>query len=189
MANEVEQAGTISTEKSTYRSYVKYESDASGKTIVKEIQTKAGAQKLDKDTGLPTNWAELEKAGYTLFNENEFIRYTVKSIEAAQLLVPDETQFIYIFQSGLNYLQNAKSNAFMKSQKEGEPEPTPEYNQDVIDLKDAINEPPTRKSLSDIEKLVRQLTAMGIPADRQEAVLAALLASGPVAEAEDLTEG
>ena len=196
MANELEQAGAISTEKQTYRSYVKTESDANGKTVIKEIQTKAGAQKIDKDSGLPSNWADLEKDGYTLWNENEFVRYTVKTVEGAQLLVPDETQFIYIFQSGLNYLQNAKANAAMKAEQEGTPEPTPLFNQDTIDLRSgtdengkySINEAPTRKSLSDIDKLRKLLSALGVPEDKQEAVIAAMSAAPAATEETEVEE-
>jgi len=200
-----EQAGSISTQKQTYRFYVKTDTDTEGKTTitkkssVAETDKKAPATLKDgtknPSAGLSDNWAKLEAEGYTLLSENEFIKYSVKTVEAARLLVPDETQFVYIFQSGLNYLQNAKANGIMTALKEGTSEPEPLYNQLVIDLAKgvdeegsySINEAPTRRTLSDEDKLRKQLTAMGVPADKQEAVLAAMLAAMVTSEEETVT--
>ncbi len=190
-----EQAGSISTQKQTYRFYVKTEVDADGKTTIAKKSSVAETDKKDKATGLSDNWAKLEKDGFTLLSENEFIKYSVKTVEAAQLLVPDEAQFVYIFQSGLNYLQNAKANGVMTALKEGTSEPEPLYNQITVDLRVgvdeegsySINEAPSRRSLSDEDKLRKQLTAMGVPADKQEAVLAAMLAAMATPEEETAT--
>ena len=184
-----EQAGSISQEKQTYRAYVTYETDAKGNTVLKEIKAQAEADKKDKDSGLSVNWQKLENAGYTLFAENEFVKYSVKTKAGAELLVPDEAQFVYIFQCGLNYIQNAKANAVMTAVKEGTPEPEPEFNQAVIDLRDgvdedgkySINETPTRRSTSSLDKFIKQadalLTAMGVPEDEKAAKIAAMVAS------------
>jgi len=51
----------------------------------------------------------------------------------------------------------------------------------------SINEAPTRRTLSDEDKLRKQLTAMGVPADKQEAVLAAMLAAMVTSEEETVT--
>ena len=189
VATITEQAGSISQEKQTYRAYAKTETDAKGNTVLSEIKAQAEADKKDKNTGLSVNWQKLEDAGYTLFSENEFVKYTVKSVEAARLLVPEEAQFIYIFQCGLNYIQNAKANAAMTAVKEGTPEPEPEFNQLVIDLRDgvdengkfSINETPTRRSTSSLDKFIKQadalLTAMGVPEDEKAAKIAAMVAS------------
>jgi len=200
-----EQAGSISTQKQTYRFYVKTEVDADGKTTIAKKSSVAETDKKSPEklkdgsknpnAGLSDNWAKLEAEGYTLLSENEFIKYSVKTVEAAQLLVPDEAQFVYIFQSGLNYLQNAKANGVMTALKEGTSEPEPLYNQLTIDLRVgvdeegsySINEAPSRRSLSDEDKLRKQLTAMGVPADKQEAVLAAMLAAMATPEEEAVT--
>jgi len=180
-----EQAGSISTQKQTYRFYVKTEVDADGKTTIAKKSSVAETDKKDKTTGLSDNWAKLEKDGFTLLSENEFIKYSVKTIDAAKLLVPDEAQFVYIFQSGLNYLQNAKANGVMTALKEGTSEPEPLYNQLTIDLAKgvdeegsySINEAPSRRSLSDEDKLRKQLTALGVPPEAMEAIVAATLKS------------
>ena len=180
-----EQAGSISTQKQTYRFYVKTEVDADGKTTIAKKSSVAETDKKDKTTGLSDNWAKLEKDGFTLLSENEFIKYSVKTIDAAKLLVPDEAQFVYIFQSGLNYLQNEKANGVMTALKEGTSEPEPLYNQLTIDLAKgvdeegsySINEAPSRRSLSDEDKLRKQLTALGVPPEAMEAIVAATLKS------------
>lgn len=144
--------GDLTTEKVTYRAYAKYAADGTIDKIVAKAQTADGK-----------NWAALEKDGYTLFNENEVVRYTAKTMEAARLLVPDESQFIYIFQSGLNYLQNSKSNALAVQIQDGtdtkDVPAAPVYNGEEIDLREAINTPPERKSLSPMEKLEKLLAS------------------------------
>jgi len=193
------ESGAITTEKQTYRSYVQLGADKDGKTIVEKIKSQAEAAAKNKN-GVATNWAKLEeekdKDGnpvWQLFNENEFIRYTVKSLDAFTTLVPEEAQQIYIIQSGLNYLQNAKANGAMTAMKDGAPEPTPLFNQETIDLRVgvgengeySINEAPSRKSLTDVEKLEKMLAAMGYAPEQVQvalATLAATQAAGAVTE-------
>jgi hypothetical protein len=142
--------GNLSTEKVTVRTYVKLKEDGTIAERRTQAQTKDGE-----------NWKKLEASGYQLFNENEVIRYTVKDLDAARTLVPDETQLIYIFQSGLNYIQNSKTNALAGEVKEGtdtkDVPAEPAYNGEEIDLREAINQTPQRTSLSPIEKLEKLL--------------------------------
>jgi predicted Zn-dependent protease len=191
-AGELATAGSVTTEKITVRAYAKLieetvknsDDTESIKTTVKEIQAKAETAKKDKDTGVSANWVKAEKDGFSLFNENEFIRYSVKNEAGFALIVPSEEQRIYIIQCGLNYVQNAKTNALAVSLKEGTSEPEPEFNGVEVDLRDYINEPPSRRSLSEIEKLVKQLTALGVPAHKQAETIAFILASKESVEGE-----
>ena len=162
----IDSTGALSTEKNTYRKYVKLG------TSEKKVQ--AEAQAKDSKTGLSKNWQALEDAGYTVFSENEFVRYTVKSEDGFASLVPDEAQRVYIIQCGLNYLQNAKANGYMDEVQENTPEPTPSYNQETIDLREAINEPPTRKSLTDMEKLMKTLAALNLSPEQKQDLLISL---------------
>lgn len=174
-------SGDLSTEKVTYRAYVKFKEDGTIDKIVSKAQVKDNA-----------NWTALEKEGWTLFSQNDFIRYTAKSLPAAQLLIPDETQLIYILQSGLNYLQNAKANAYMVEIKEGTNTPqvaaVPATNDEEVDLREAINEAPARRSLSPMEKLEKLLAAF--PPEVRAAMIAQasaqMAASAPQTE-EDVT--
>lgn len=178
----VTEVGALTTEKVTYRKYVKLDTDEKGNTIVKEKKLQAEAQaKVPADSkdypdsiGISVNWAKLEKEGYTLFSENEFTRYTVKSEDGFASLVPDEAQRVYIIQSGLNYLQNAKANGLMDETEENNPVPTPSYQQATIDLRDAINEPPTRKSLTDMEKLERTIASLNLSPEQTADLLMTL---------------
>ena len=191
-----EATGAIETSKQTYRSYAQFGEDKDGKTVITKIKAQAEADKKDK-SGLSVNWAKLEeekdKEGnklWTLVAENEFVRYTVKTLEGFQMLVPDAAQQTYIIQCGLNYIQNAKANAAMTELVDGAPEPTAKYQGETIDLRTgvgengefSINEAPSRKSLSDVDKLVKQLRAMGIADDQIESVLTAMAAAKAASE-------
>ena len=192
--NVREQAGALTQEKLTYRKFVKLGTDADGKTTIEKKAVKSESdkkepEKLDDGTanphaGVAVSWTGPAKEGLTLFNENEFIRYQVKSWVGAETLVPDETQRVYIFQYGLNAIQTARAIGYMDEIKEEAGEPTPVHDGETIDLITAINEPPTRKSTSDIDKLIKQLNAMGVPADKQADFLALLLST----QAETSTE-
>lgn len=152
--NSTPVTGNLSTEKVTVRTYVKYGADGLIAEKRTQAQTKDGK-----------NWEQNEKDGFILFNENEVIRYTVKDLEAAQMLIPDEKQLVYILQSGLNYLQNAKANAACSEIAENTNVKVgdntvpaePAYNGEEIDLREAINTPPQRTSQSPLEKLEKLL--------------------------------
>lgn len=185
--------GSVSTEKVTYRAYVQLDTDKDGKTVIKKIKSQAEADKKDSKTGLSINWQKLEdekdKEGnslWTLFNENEFTRYQVKDEAGFEQVVPDVNQRVYIIQCGLNYIMNAKANAAMTALKDGTPEPEPLFNQNTIDLRVgvgedgaySINEAPSRKSLTDLDKLIKNLVAMGLTTpEQQEPILLALAAA------------
>jgi hypothetical protein len=182
MTDAIETTGALTTEKFTSRKYVKLGTDDKGNTIVTDtkIQTEAQAKVTDPKSdkiGMAVNWAKLEEAGYTLFSENEFVRYTVKSVEGFQHLIPAEDQQVYIIQAGLNYIQNAKSNKLMDETIEGAPEPTPASNQETIDLRESINEPPTRKLLTDMEKLQKLLSGLNLTAEQKKDLLVSLAAT------------
>ncbi len=193
-ANVTEQAGELTQEKLAYRKFVKLGTDADGKTTIEKKAVKSESdkkepEKLDDGTpnphaGVAVSWAAPAKEGLTLFNENEFIRYQVKSWTGVETLIPDEAQRIYIFQYGLNAIQTARAIGFMDEVKAEAGEPTPVHDGETIDLITAINEPPTRKTTSDIDKLVKQLNAMGVPADKQADFLALLLATQAETSAE-----
>lgn len=172
----------LTTEKVTYRAYVKFKEDGT----IDDIQAKAQV----KDNA---NWVKLEKEGWTQFNQNDVIRYTVKTKDAAALLVPDETQFIYIFQAGLNYLQNAKANKFMLDIKEGtdtkEVQAEPVYNDDEIDLRDSINEAPERRSLSPLEKAQKLFAGLNMSEEAKQELLLQLAAQFAAAPATGEEQG
>ena len=181
-----EQAGALSTEKVTYRRYVVFGTDPdTGKSVITKERILAQADGVDKATGVPQNWAKAVADGFTQFSENDVLTYNVKSLEGIDLLVPDKAQQLYIFQTGLATVQTARANAFMKSLKEGTAEPTADYDQVELDLRVgvddegtySINKTPSRRGLSNEDKLRKQLTAMGVSEDKQEAVLAAMLAA------------
>jgi hypothetical protein len=162
-AAEPVEHGTLSTETVTYRGYAKLDD----KGAIDQVFAKAqGAN--------DASWKKLEAAGHSQFNENEFIRYNVKDDAGFRLLVPSAEQRAYIIQSGLNYIQNAKANAFVVAVEEDGL--TPKYNNQTIDLKEAINEAPSRRSLTDEEKLQRTIDALGLD-DSGKALLLEQLAA------------
>lgn len=162
--NEVpaQNTGSLTTEKVTYRAYVKLTDKGEIDSLV------AKAESANK-----SNWTKLEAAGNVQWSQNEFTRYIVQSDEGFKLLVPDEAQRLYIVQAGLNYVQNSKANAYMVERKEGD-ENSPAYNDQTIDLKEAINEPPSKRALTDQQKLERLVKSMGLSADQMNVMFAEL---------------
>ena len=181
--------GAISTERQTYRNYVKFDTDKDGKAVLKETKIQGEADKKDKD-GLSVNWARLEKEGYTLFSENEFIRYSVKSEDAFKQLVTSEEQRVYIIQSGLNAIQSAKITRNMAALKDEATEPTPQYTLEVIDLREDINEPPQRRSLSGLERLSKLLDGLNLtPEEKRNMLLAAAAQQATASDEGEDSEG
>ncbi len=189
-----EQAGALTQEKLTYRKFVKFGTDADGKTTIEKKAVKSESDKKEPEkledgtpnphAGVAVSWTGPAREGLTLFNENEFIRYQIKSWAGAETLIPEEAQRVYIFQYGLNAIQTARAIGFMDEIKEEAGEPTPVHDGETIDLVTAINEPPARKVTSDIDKLIKRLNAMGISADKQADFLALLLATQAETSAE-----
>ena len=173
------EAGALSSEKVTYRKYVKLGTDKEGKTIVEDQRILAEADSKDAKTGVAVNWQKAENDGFILFSQNDVVNYSVKTAAGFELLIPDEEIRMYLINAGLSTIQTARANAYMKAMAEGTAEPTPEYSDATLDLRIgvgedgeySINKTPSRRSLSDIEKLVKQLTALGIPPEQQKAVL------------------
>jgi hypothetical protein len=159
-ASAVIDSSDLTTDKTTYRAYVKYNEKGEIVDIVAKAEVKD-----------QLNWKKLEADGWQQWNENVMIRYTVKSLAAAQHLVPDEGQFVYVFQTGLNYLQTSKANAMAVEPKEGS-ENEPAFNQDEIDLREAINTAPSKRSLTPLEKLQRLLAGLGLDEDATNVLLA-----------------
>jgi hypothetical protein len=119
------------------------------------------------------SWKKLEASGATQWNENEFIRYVVHSEDGFNMLVPDPTQRVYIIQAGLSYIQNSKANGLMVERKEGD-EQSPAYNGETIDLREYINEPPTKRALTDQQKLERLVKSMGLNGDEMNVLFGEL---------------
>ena len=173
------EAGALSSEKVTYRKYVKLGTDKEGKTIVEDQRILAEADSKDTKTGVAVNWQKAENDGFILFSENDVVNYSVKTAAGFELLIPDEEIRMYLINAGLSTIQTARANAYMKAMAEGTAEPMPEYSDATLDLRIgvgedgeySINKTPSRRSLSDIEKLVKQLTALGIPREQQKSVL------------------
>ena len=164
-ANNVE----LSTERVTTRGYVQL--DAAG--LVEKIYARAEI----KDH---SNWAKLEKEGFVKFNENQFVRYTLKSEEAFALLVPDAQRRLEIVQDGINYVQNSRMNALAIEIKEGTGvnniPAEPSYNDELIDLKEFINVAKVSKRLSPDEQLERALKNTGLPDHLIQQMLQAAMA-------------
>src|SRR5215469_12827397 len=136
-------AGDLISDKVTYRAYVKLNEKGE---IVDKV---AKAETKDQ-----SNFKKLESEGWQQFNEVVMVRYTVKSIAAAQLLIPDEGQLVYAIQTGINYIQNSKANALVIESKEDD-ENTPAYNNEEVDLREYINMTPSKRALTPLEKLER----------------------------------
>lgn len=159
--------GALSSQKVTYRKYVNGDKER----VLSESDTK------DKKTGISVNWQKAEDEGYTLATQNDAVVYSVKSSEGFELLVPDEEIRMYIVNAGLSTIQTARMNAFMKATTETDNAPL--YNDSTLDLRVgvgedgefSINKTPSRRSLSDIEKLIKQLTALGLGPDQMKDVL------------------
>ena len=172
-------AGALSSEKITNRRYVKLGTDKEGKTVIEEQRVIAEADSKDKKTGLAVNWQKAEDDGYIQFSQNDAVVYNVKSAEGFELLCPDEEIRMYIINTGLSTIQTARAQAFMKANAENTAEPEPLYNDMTLDLRTgvgedgefSINKTPSRRSLSDIEKLIKQLTALGLGPDQMKDVL------------------
>jgi len=168
VGNGQQESGSLIQEKVTYRTYVKL----NDKGEIEEKNSKQEASAKNKD-GLAKNWEKLEEKGYTVWNENEFLKYTVNSVAGFNELVPDEEQRVYIIQAGLNYVQNAKANVKMTETVEGD-DNTPAYNGRTIDLKDEINKEPSKRSLTDLQKVERTLKGMNLSAEEFRNMMAIL---------------
>jgi hypothetical protein len=172
-------AGSLSSEKVTTRRYVKFGTDKEGKTVIEEQRVLAEADSKDKKTNLAVNWQKAEDDGFVLFSQNDAVVYTVKDSSGFELLCPDEEIRMYIINTGLSTIQTARAQAYMKANAENTPEPEPLYNDSTLDLRTgvgedgeySINKTPSRRSLSDMEKLIKSLRALGLSDEAMKDVL------------------
>lgn len=184
--------GDWTTEKSTTRSYwrwvrVKVKNKKTGevteKNVVKYIAKTEGQGQNQE------NWKKIEamkdKDGNPLWNffaENSFTRYTIKTMDAFDALIPEQEgpeafdQRTYVANAGINYVQNSKLNALAVESKEGtgvnDIPPVPEHNQEEIDLRSYINEKPGRRIKTLKEKLNELFKKMGMDPSAIAAFLA-----------------
>lgn len=185
-------------ERSTVRAYwkwitVKVKNKKTGVVTEKQkakLIAKAGTEGGD-------NWKKIEeekdKEGnpiWHFFSENSFERHTVKTMDAFNLLVPEQEEFdqrAYVANAGVNYVQNSKMNALAVETKEstginGIP-PEPAHNQEEIDLASYINEKPGRRIKTNEEKLDEMLEKMGMDATSRALFLQSMQAKYAAAAA------
>jgi hypothetical protein len=194
---------TISREKVISRGFTKVLKDKDGKYILGK-KTKQPIRKVQAKSDVSEAVLKrLKDAGWEPFNSNAFIRYKVKSMADMNELSPVEQQ-PRIFQAGVSYLQSTKSNAMAIGIKEDtgkwrmdeagnweEYVPAePEFNDQEIDLRDAINTPSLKKRITRLEKLLRSLYELPLPDDEKArlAEIIKLRASASPEEEEDEDE-
>ena len=179
---DVNSTGAVTSDKSTYRQYVKLGTVTEGDTTKTVISEKRIMQETaaKASSGLSQNWQKAEDDGLAVFNENEVISYAVNSQEGFELLIPDADQRLYIINAGLGNLQTSKAQAFMKAMAENTTEPTPQFNQHTLDLRVGLGEDneysiqvaPQRRTLTDQQKLEKTLKGLNLsPAELQQLLL------------------
>lgn len=171
----------ISTSLVTYRSYGavnekgEFVGVSEGKNKVAEKF--GGSPAVLSETQTHKNWDAAEEKGATVLNSNQFKFYTLSDESAFSALVPEGTQRLYIIQKGLDALQTAAANRSQTELAEKKTKEDPDaymYNEDVIDLREAINRPPEKKNLSPMEKFQRALGV--VPQDQLADLIAQLTA-------------
>lgn len=198
--NPTDAVGAIRQDKTTTRRYVKFGSTDDGqgnvtKTITKSSilteKEKKEPEKLKDGTanphaGMSTDWADAERDGFEVFNENDVVSYSVTSWDGAELLNPDPAMRLYIYNRGLATFQTAVANALMKSLKEETSgELVPEFNGVTVDLRVgideegnySINKQPARRAVDPEDKLIKMLRATGADEAKIAAVLAIVRAT------------
>lgn len=199
-AQNSDAVGAIRQDKTTTRRYVKFGSTDDGqgnvtKTITKSSilteKEKKEPEKLKDGTPNPhanmsTDWADAERDGFEVFNENDVVSYSVTSWDGAELLNPDPAMRLYIYNRGLATFQTAVANALMKSLKEETSgELVPEFNGVTVDLRVgideegnySINKQPARRAVDPEDKLIKMLRATGASEEKIAAVLAIVRAT------------
>jgi len=199
-AQNADAVGAIRQDKTTTRRYVKFGSTDDGqgnvtKTITKSSilteKEKKEPEKLKDGTpnphsGMSTDWADAERDGFEVFNENDVISYSVTSWDGAELLNPDPAMRLYIYNRGLATFQTSVANALMKSLKEETSgELVPEFNGVAVDLRVgideegnySINKQPARRAVDPEDKLIKMLRAAGASEEKIAAVLAIVRAT------------
>ena len=186
-AVDVNSTGAVSSDKSTYRQYVKLGTVTEGDTTKTVISEKRIMQETaaKATSGLSQNWQKAEDDGLVVFNENEVVSYAVNSQEGFELLIPDSEQRLYIINAGLGNLQTSKAQAFMKAMAEYTTEPTPQFNQQTLDLRVGVGEDneysiqvaPQRRSLTDQQKLEKTLKGLNLSPEALQQLLLSVASS------------
>jgi hypothetical protein len=161
----------VSVETRTYRSYGVVVTDDKGKEVFKALGEKDanGVAKIlpspvyRQSTADGKAWKSAEDAGNLKLSENNFLFYTLENEEGFAELVPDAEQRLYILNKGLSALQTQKAN--QKQAELTEDETAFAYNDETIDLRDAVNESPKKKNLTGLQKISRDLDGLS-EADR-----------------------
>ena len=163
---------SISTTMVEYRTYGQV--DAKGNFVgVGEAKNPS----VLSQTATGKNWEAAQKAGATALNTNQFKFYSLSDESALETLVPDYKQRLYIIQKGLDAIQTAAANRLQTELQEKKDKDEADqfmYNDETIDLREAINRPPEKKNLTPMEKFERALGV--IPQDQLAAFMAELQA-------------
>ncbi len=149
----------ITTDSVKFRTYGAYDSE--GKPVGVDADGKPTATKpsTSRETNDNKGWDAQEKKGATLLSENEYRWYNLLHEEGFADLVPDAEQRLYIIQKGLDQLQTAAVNA---AQNEVDENTKQLLNNGItIDLREAINTPPSRRVLTDEQKFLKTINAIG----------------------------
>ncbi len=201
--NPTDAVGAIRQDKTTYRRYVKFGTTDDGQgNVTKTISKSSILGETDKKepeklkdgspnphAGVSTSWADAERDGFEMLNENDIVGYSVTSWDGAELLNPDPAMRLYIYNRGLATFQTSVANALMKSLKESEgaaaAELEPEFNGVTVDLRIgtdeegnySINKQPARRAVDPEDKLIKMLRATGADEAKIAAVLAIVRAT------------
>lgn len=176
VSSSVESTGSshVTTTNIEYRQYGAYDAEghivgAKAKKVKKEdgtfelITETGGNSAILSETQTKKNWEEAEKGGATIINRNQLKFYTLVDEAGFSSLVKDPTQRAYIIQKGLDALQTAAANRYttaLEEKKEKSDPDVPLYNEETIDLLEAINKPPEKKNLSPEEKFMRAVSVI-----------------------------
>jgi hypothetical protein len=162
-----ESTAHLTTNLITYRTYGAFDSEGKAKGV--KSKDKDGNLEFNStvsvlsETQTKKNWDEADKRGATVLNENAFKFYTLTDVAGFSDLVPVETQRLYIIQKGIDALQTAAANRIQTELAEKNSKDEPDqfvYNGDTVDLREAINTPPQRKSMTDEEKFMKAMSVL-----------------------------
>ena len=159
----------ISTTKTTYRNYGGFDEKGKAKGVTKKdeqgnpVFTENYATLSETQT--KKNWNAQEEKGAVVLSQNDFLFYSLTDLAGFDSLVPDAAQRLYIVQKGIDAIQTAAANQKMAELAEKKTVEDPDvflYNDDTIDLKEAINRPPQKKNLTPEEKFKRAVSELSV---------------------------
>jgi hypothetical protein len=165
-------SANITTDTIKFKTYGAFDAEGNPVGVDEDGKPTKSKPSTSRETKDNKTWASQEKNGATLLVENDYRWYNLLSMDGVSDLVPDPEQQLYIFQKGLDQLQTAAVNA---TQIEFDPV-TKQFvtNGVTVDLRDAINTPPSRRVLTDEQKLLKTISAIG--REKAVAILEALKA-------------